>query len=283
MSNNLLLHTNEGREFLLTPFGLYFIGRDRACDVAFPSDTILSSRHAVVFSDGRYFYILDYKSRNGIAVNSTPKKSHRLRDGDVINIGNQNLRVTEDESGRKSSPKLFERDEGDPIVNKLVLLNRAASAMQLETDMTRLRKRVLRMTTDIFRGRRGVFVTPGTLPPFKLEAHVGFHDEPDIFQKWCLPLLVHCHDKRIPVFSSLKLAAPDDPKVHAPDDHRLDFDAYGAFPIRLGGEWYGLVAIYRRPSDPSFSREEIGLLSLFTRYAALALKSAQKLQSSGLA
>lgn len=277
MNQNLLLHTPEGREFLLTPFGLYFIGRDRACDVSFPADTVMSSRHATVFFDGHHYYILDYKSRNGLAVNTVEKRSHRLQHGDCISIGTQTLHVVLDFDGRPNSPRLFEREEGDPLVSKLLMLNRAASALLLESDKKRLRKRCLRLSRDLLSCKRGVFVTTGSLPPFELQESSGFSVEPDIFQSWCLPALVHCHDKRVPLFSTIKTPAPGDPELVRPRDSRLDFDAYTVFPIRLESEEFGIIFLCRKPSEQPFSREEQYLLTPFVRYAALAFRSSYQL------
>jgi len=283
MTDNLLLQTAEGTEHLLTRFGLYFLGRDRACDVAFPADTVLSARHAVIFNDGRCFFLLDYKSRNGLAVNGTQKRSHRLVDGDVVTMGGQTLRVTLGVDSRPSSPRLFERDESDPTVARLVQLNRVTCALMLETDMARLRPKILRMAVDIFRARRGLFVTAGTIPPFVLKAHVGFPADPDIFQPWCLEALVHGHETRTPLFAVLSAPAPDDPKVKKPPDSRLDYDAYAVVPIRLNQQSFGMLTLYRKPSDQPFSREDTNLMTPFIRYVALALRASERLTEQGLA
>ena len=51
MREGLLLKSQEGREFHIAPFGLFFIGRDKASQISFPADKKLSARHAVIFNN----------------------------------------------------------------------------------------------------------------------------------------------------------------------------------------------------------------------------------------
>ena len=52
----------------------------------------VSRQHAVIVAEGGAFTIRDLESRNGILVNGTPVRSHKLRHGDEIMVGDCKMR-----------------------------------------------------------------------------------------------------------------------------------------------------------------------------------------------
>ncbi len=80
---------------------VFFVGREAGCDILINDDQ-LSRKHALITSaDGR-FYIIDYKSSNGIQVNGRRIEESILADGDRITMGAQEFLF--------SSPKSRIRD-----------------------------------------------------------------------------------------------------------------------------------------------------------------------------
>lgn len=65
------------------------VGRDAACDLAFPDSRTFSRRHFSVGREGGFFVLRDHNSRNGTFVNGQAKTlaEHVLRDGDIITAG----------------------------------------------------------------------------------------------------------------------------------------------------------------------------------------------------
>lgn len=62
------------------------IGREPSCLIHF-IDSSISSRHACLFYDNGNWGISDEGSRNGMAINGINTKQQRLKDGDLIKLG----------------------------------------------------------------------------------------------------------------------------------------------------------------------------------------------------
>ena len=62
------------------------MGRLPECTISF-DDSNISREHAVIRPDGDGFLLADLGSTNGTIVNGTPIASHRLVDGDRIELG----------------------------------------------------------------------------------------------------------------------------------------------------------------------------------------------------
>lgn len=71
--------------------GVMTIGRLDTCDVAL-DDPSVSRRHAEVRGQGAVWLVVDAGSSNGTKVNGLPITEHRLVDGDVVRVGDQELR-----------------------------------------------------------------------------------------------------------------------------------------------------------------------------------------------
>ncbi len=91
-----LLWRNERREVVsLALRAPVVIGRETACDLTF-ADPRLSRRHCRVTPTAAGVWVEDLGSTNGTQVNGRPARRTRLRDGDVIAVGNQALAYVAD-------------------------------------------------------------------------------------------------------------------------------------------------------------------------------------------
>jgi FHA domain len=71
------------------------IGRTRDNDICIPSRAV-SRDHARLLMNPRSVTIVDMNSANGCFVNDKPVKKHKLRDGDVLRIGDRSYRFAND-------------------------------------------------------------------------------------------------------------------------------------------------------------------------------------------
>ncbi len=66
--------------------GPMILGRKESADIAL-DDPKLSRHHAQIYTDGKYYYIKDLNSTNGTKVNGEVIKEKRIRQKDIIEIG----------------------------------------------------------------------------------------------------------------------------------------------------------------------------------------------------
>ncbi|MEX2352538.1 MAG: FHA domain-containing protein [Gammaproteobacteria bacterium] len=90
----LVSQDESARQYHLTDRN-WRIGRDRENDI-FINDNSVSRRHAEIRSNKGIFTIYDRNSTNGVFVNNKKIHKHRLKEGDVIEIGDIYLRFTHD-------------------------------------------------------------------------------------------------------------------------------------------------------------------------------------------
>jgi predicted component of type VI protein secretion system len=90
---------DEPRSFAL-PAGRTVVGRDPEADVCI-DDEAVSWHHLEIESRGGVLMATDLDSRNGTALNGEPlDRSRRLRDGDVLTVGDNRLEVSDATPGR---------------------------------------------------------------------------------------------------------------------------------------------------------------------------------------
>jgi ribosomal protein L40E len=83
----------EGREFVIDK-PIVTIGRDERCDVALYYDRDIAMRHALIrWEDGGYAIVPE--SGAIVLVNNQPVRYHRLRDKDIITVGQTRLMFRE--------------------------------------------------------------------------------------------------------------------------------------------------------------------------------------------
>lgn len=82
------LSTGEKHRVINFP---YRIGRMEANNLVIDDQTV-SRFHAEIFKEGRFYYIRDLESTNGTFVNGKPVRVKKLKEGDIITIGNTKLR-----------------------------------------------------------------------------------------------------------------------------------------------------------------------------------------------
>ncbi|HHU64296.1 MAG TPA: FHA domain-containing protein [Clostridiales bacterium] len=86
IDNNGIQKVNVGDVFFLDTENI--IGRRGDCDIVIADPTV-SSQHAGIYLDGRHYYLVDLGSKNGTYVNNRRiKRDYKLKDGDIINVGN---------------------------------------------------------------------------------------------------------------------------------------------------------------------------------------------------
>ena len=72
------------------------IGRDKECDISFPTDSMVSREHCKIEMIKGTLYLRDLGSTNGTFVNKNPvkkNKSVKLKPGDILAIGSQRLKI----------------------------------------------------------------------------------------------------------------------------------------------------------------------------------------------
>ncbi len=68
------------------------IGREKYNDMVL-NDLLVSRQHAMVYYEENEFWVKDLNSRNGTYLNDEPIEKARLKDGDVIKIGNYEFSI----------------------------------------------------------------------------------------------------------------------------------------------------------------------------------------------
>jgi pSer/pThr/pTyr-binding forkhead associated (FHA) protein len=66
-------------------------GRDPTCDVSLAADTLVSRRHARVYTRRGQVFVDDLDARNGTFVNGRRTRHSALRPGDVLRIGSTEI------------------------------------------------------------------------------------------------------------------------------------------------------------------------------------------------
>lgn len=84
---------SQSREFVLV--GTMVVGRDPACDISDAADPLLSRRHAE-FSNVKDAMVRDLGSRNGILVNGVKTPQAVLRAGDVVQVGQLQVKFVDE-------------------------------------------------------------------------------------------------------------------------------------------------------------------------------------------
>jgi|GEM_PF-5997031 len=75
--------------------GKTVVGRDKACDVAYPDDTEMSAKHYELILAGKNVEVRDLGSTNGTLLNGARLQTQqRLEDGDLIRAGRTEVRIT---------------------------------------------------------------------------------------------------------------------------------------------------------------------------------------------
>jgi pSer/pThr/pTyr-binding forkhead associated (FHA) protein len=102
MSRRLIVCAGrETREFVLV--GTIVVGRDPACDISDAGDPLLSRRHAE-FSNANEATVRDLGSRNGILVNGVKMPQAVLRAGDVVQVGQLQVKFVDELGPFKDVP-----------------------------------------------------------------------------------------------------------------------------------------------------------------------------------
>ncbi|OQX84524.1 MAG: hypothetical protein B6D63_04345 [Candidatus Latescibacteria bacterium 4484_7] len=80
----------EGLEIQLSK-KITTLGRSIECDICL-DDSLVSNEHAEIVSSDDGFILNDLNSRNGSTINGNEVHNHKLKNGDIIGIGNFRIR-----------------------------------------------------------------------------------------------------------------------------------------------------------------------------------------------
>jgi len=83
----VLLGSNSGKHFRITPGQRVQVGRRAPADITFPTDRLLSGTHFSLEDDAEKCWITDLDSRNGTFVNGKRVRRAVLNDGDMVQAG----------------------------------------------------------------------------------------------------------------------------------------------------------------------------------------------------
>ena len=111
MSRRLVVSSgSQAREFVLV--GTMVVGRDPACEISDAGDPLLSRRHAE-FSSETDATVRDLGSRNGILVNGVKTRQAVLRGGDVVQVGQLQVKFVDELGPFMDVP--FARPTAQPV------------------------------------------------------------------------------------------------------------------------------------------------------------------------
>ncbi len=159
------------------------IGRSRESDIFLP-DQWLSRHHAEILQKTDGYYVLDLQSKNGTLLNGQPvKDERRLREGDVITLGEHSLTFCtdegEDEAVEPEGTRVFSVRELSDINTKpaidpaemqrqnrvLAILSKAASELVVHRPLKELFDFVLDLLFEAVPAERGAILLLEGRPP----------------------------------------------------------------------------------------------------------------------
>jgi pSer/pThr/pTyr-binding forkhead associated (FHA) protein len=111
-----LFDEKRGRRYALTGL-MKEIGRTSECDVCIPEDDRISRVHARLDWDGKNWVLVDLGSTNGSFVNGEQITERKLEVGDVLEVGDTQLRylplTVGDVAARKKTTKVSRAHQED--------------------------------------------------------------------------------------------------------------------------------------------------------------------------
>ena len=110
----VLAGRNEGKDFILSKT-VSILGRDERCDVPLYGDPAVGAQHAAIRADGSRHVLIDAGTSLGTVVNGqtiVPGSELLLRDGDMIQIGNQRILFREKATQSRVAPSPLDAPRG---------------------------------------------------------------------------------------------------------------------------------------------------------------------------
>ncbi len=184
MARAVLVDRKRGKEYPLGR-GLCVIGRDESCDLIFAADQELSRKHCLIFPLEDRYFLVDYKSSNGVRLNAQRVDQGYLKHGDEIQFGEQVLVyqqledqkqdgdkkyhtildikedlaketvvLLEEEKNRAADQKTGSKEESD-AVRKLVILYQVSKLIASELKLDELLNKVIDLAIQVARADRG--------------------------------------------------------------------------------------------------------------------------------
>ncbi|MBI2943650.1 MAG: FHA domain-containing protein [Candidatus Wallbacteria bacterium] len=98
---------------------IFSVGREAGCDILI-NDEQLSRKHALIAAADSRFYLIDFKSSNGVQVNGRRVEESLLNDGDKITMGAQEFIFSGPRSDIAERGKAAEKQAAGAIAGKLL-------------------------------------------------------------------------------------------------------------------------------------------------------------------
>ncbi len=137
----------EAEEFKLNSSGTTTIGRE-GCDISFPSDTLLSERHASISHGPRGYTLQDNDSRRGVLLQIADTKATEILSDSIVHAGNQWLLFESD--GEHAAFTHYDHRgtklKRHPLSDGTIVLGREAPDVTLDPTDTMLSRRHLSVT-----------------------------------------------------------------------------------------------------------------------------------------
>lgn len=280
MAEYELLLEDEGREerhFPIPDEGLV-IGRGAESEVRLDG-ALVSRQHARVYRKGNEVLVEDLGSRNGILVNGNKILSASLKRGDVITVGEYELKFdTFDAAASSRSVITYENattlcdnilEEGPE--GRLPLLYRTAQLLGTVFDIDELLAKILDLIFQAFPVKRGYILTldNGRIPTVRATvSREGRGAAPPLSRT----LVRHVISERNAILTD---DAQDDARFS--ESHSvMDFAIQSAMCVPLCGRQDVVGAIYVDSGaelEP-FSEEDLGLLTAIGQVAGVAVENA---------
>lgn len=265
------------------------LGRDPlACGVALPEDPSLSRQHAALFLEGDQWWIRDLGSTNGTLLNGLPAASpfgSRLEDGDIIRVGDRDLRFTHGFPGLdgvnfiEGVGDLFAEVRPEPsqaalLVRGMELLLGSTQIMLQETRSGAMFRSLVSEAMRILGADRGFVVN---LNPDG--SWTSVHREGDVEDRIGLSrsVLAYVSQHRIAVASNAPMIDPRFGGSSLVEFHR---GALMCAPMEFDGQVQGMLYVDRQDDERAFTRFDLSLFMAFVRQGTLTLRHSHLAQKA---
>ena len=255
-------------------------------------DASVSRRHARLFVTGGEWFVEDLQSRNGTRLNGKPVSAAvRLQAGDVIQVGDTEVRVTSRDAARAQQPTIL---ESPTAVQALFSVLKPASELLREAGVDRGASSRLRMLNEVHRALAAPISREDLLQLILDRAFAVLQPEDAaVFLEGTDGELYRAAERRSsrhagPLLVSRRLA--DEVTVKGAAALVLDAQVDERFasaesvimsgvrsilaaPLADGGGCLGMIALYSNVAARRFSEQDLELLVSLASAAALRIRN----------
>ncbi len=272
-----------------------FIGRDLICDIQI-EDATLSRRHACVVDSRAGCVLIDLNSRNGTKVNGNPVQAVLLSPGDVITLGDYEIKYLAEEakpaakviltdSGpindvgdlvsralKEDTLKLLRsgRLQGDDPTTRLLILYKVARSINACVDTEELLAKVVALAIEVLQADRALIALGND--ENKLEPRVYQSGSPGSHKailEFSRTIAHQCFEEGVPMF--LGNIQEDERFQASASVARFNIGTAMCSPLIHRGETLGVLYVDKRIESFAFESEDLKMLAALAEQAALAL------------